>query len=72
MHYAIIFSFVVMPGLALAYLDPGTGSYIFQMVLAFFVGASFAVKIYWRKIRAFFGRVFLRQKDEVKENQNEK
>lgn len=37
-----------------AYLDPGTGSYVVQLILAALVGAGFAVKIYWGKIKAFF------------------
>ena len=37
-----------------AYLDPGTGSYIFQILLAGLVGALFMLKMYWRKIVWFF------------------
>lgn len=33
-----------------AYLDPGTGSYIFQLVIAGVIGGSFLVKTYWRRI----------------------
>lgn len=40
-----------------AYIDPGTGSYIFQVLIAGFVGAAFAVRVFWRRIRAFFGRL---------------
>lgn len=43
---------------ALAYVDPGTGSYIFQMALASILGASFVLKTYWQKICAFFIRLF--------------
>jgi hypothetical protein len=38
----------------LMYLDPGSGSFIIQMVLAGFLGIAIAVKIYWKKIVAFF------------------
>jgi hypothetical protein len=44
------------PGDALAYIDLGTGSYVFQVVIASLLGAAFAVKAYWERIRAFFGR----------------
>ena len=37
-----------------AYIDPGTGSYILQMLIAGLVGASFAFKIFWKQIRAYF------------------
>jgi hypothetical protein len=36
------------------YLDPGTGSFLFQMLLAALMGILLAVKIYWRKIKGFF------------------
>lgn len=36
------------------YLDPGTGSFIIQMLLAGLLGIAVAVRIYWKKIIAFF------------------
>jgi TRAP-type C4-dicarboxylate transport system permease small subunit len=36
------------------YLDPGSGSMLFQMLLAGIVGALFAVRIFWRKIKGIF------------------
>lgn len=44
-----------------AYLDPGTGSYIFQVVVASCAGAVFAVKIFWNNIKAFFSSIFLKK-----------
>ena len=38
----------------LAYLDPGSGSFILQILLASFLGALFVVRTYWQKILAFF------------------
>ena len=38
---------------AFAYLDPGTGSYIFQVFVAALIGGLFTIKIYWRKIKDF-------------------
>ena len=46
--------FVVAPRDALAYLDPGTGSAIIQMDVAGVMGALFIIKLYWRKLAAFF------------------
>ena len=37
-----------------AYLDPGFGSMVWQMMAAAVFGMSFAVKIYWQKIKNFF------------------
>jgi hypothetical protein len=44
------------PGEALAYIDLGTGSYVFQVLVASILGAAFAVRAYWERIRAFFSR----------------
>ena len=35
------------------YLDPGSGSFLIQLLLAALLGGAFAVKIYWKKIMAF-------------------
>lgn len=43
---------------AFAYLDPGSGSYFFQMMLAALFGMLFTIKIYWRKIKSFFINLF--------------
>jgi hypothetical protein len=45
--------FSLYPQKAHAYIDPGTGSMIIQILIAGFLGASFAVKAYWKKIKAF-------------------
>ena len=41
---------------AYAYLDPGTGSLIFQAVVASFVGTSYLARRYWRQIKAYLMR----------------
>jgi len=41
-----------------AYIDPGTGSLIIQVLIASFVGALFVIKIYWKKVKAFFNNLF--------------
>jgi len=46
------------PRFAFSYIDPGTGSYVFQIIIAAFVAVSFMVKIYWNKIKGFIGRLF--------------
>jgi len=40
------------------YLDPGTGSYVFQFLIAGLVGALFVVKSFWRNISFFLSRTF--------------
>lgn len=36
------------------YLDPGTGSFLIQLLAGVVVGGLLAVKIYWRKLVSFF------------------
>jgi hypothetical protein len=45
----------VFPRHAMAYLDPGSGSMVMQLLLAGFAGAAVGLKVFWRKILAFFG-----------------
>ena len=52
----------------LLYIDPGSGSYLVQVVIAGILGAFFYFKNIWRKIRAFFTRD---KKDETSKNDNE-
>jgi hypothetical protein len=42
------------------YIDPGTGSYVIQIILAAIVGLSFGLKLFWRKIKGFFRNLFHR------------
>lgn len=39
-----------------AYLDPGTGSFLVQIVIGAVVGVGVAVKAYWHNILAFFSK----------------
>jgi hypothetical protein len=50
----ILVILVLMPAPALAYLDPGTGSFIIQGVIAAVVGAGLAIKMFWHRIKALF------------------
>jgi hypothetical protein len=39
-----------------AYLDPGSGSVLIQLLIAGLLGAAFILKVSWSKIKAFFSR----------------
>ena len=41
-----------------AYIDPGTGSLIIQVLIASFVGGLFLLKVFWGKVKAFFKNLF--------------
>jgi hypothetical protein len=43
---------------AYAYLDPQTGSYIFQVLIAASLSAVFTIKLWWTKVISFFKNIF--------------
>ncbi len=47
-----------------AYLDPGSGSFIIQLLIAGLVGAGFIIKAYWKKIRGLFNRSASKKEDD--------
>jgi hypothetical protein len=51
----------------LSYLDPGSGSYLLQLLIAGALGALFALRIYWGRIKRFIARLVGRAKDEQDE-----
>ena len=40
----------------LLYIDPGSTSYLVQVIVAAILGGMFWIKKFWRKIRSFFTR----------------
>jgi len=49
--------------IVLAYIDPGTGSYLIQLLIATILGSLFALKTYWRKIRGLISDKFAKSKE---------
>jgi hypothetical protein len=37
-----------------AYVDPGTGSYLLQLAMAGVLGAGYALKHYWARLKRLF------------------
>ncbi len=61
----LLFAVVLVAGIApaagrpggvtrLAYLDPGSGSFILQALVAMLAGAIVAINAYWTRIKRFF------------------
>ncbi len=48
----------------LIYLDPGSGSYLLQLLIAGALGTIFAVKMFWGRIKGFFAQRLFGKKDE--------
>jgi len=57
----VLFIHFISSTQARSYLDPGTGSYMFQLFLMFLVGGLFAIKLYWKKIRLFFASLLAKK-----------
>jgi hypothetical protein len=51
----------------LLYVDPGSGSYLIQVIIAAILGILFYFKNIWWKIKAFFWRP---KKEDTSENDN--
>lgn len=49
---------LTLPDNVYGYLDPGTGSYFLQLMLAALLGSLYVIKVYWKKIRSFFKNIF--------------
>lgn len=53
---ALTLALVLQPDPALAYLDPGTGSFLFQAITAGVITALFVLRTSWQRIRERFRR----------------
>ena len=53
---AVISPILVQP--AYGYLDPGTGSYIIQLLVGGLLGGLFAIGLFWKRVIAFVKRLF--------------
>ncbi|MFC1761616.1 hypothetical protein ACFL6U_05990 [Planctomycetota bacterium] len=46
-----------------AYVDPGTGSLIIQLLIGFLFGAAFAARMFWSRIKEWSKKVLSRKKN---------
>jgi hypothetical protein len=51
---------LALPSVAHAYLDPGTGSYVVQLLIGGLLGGLFALGMFWRRALTFIKRLFKR------------
>ena len=59
----VVLFFLFTPSI-FAYLDPGTGSYLIQILIAALVSVSLGVRIFWKNIKSFFKKIFSRDKQD--------
>lgn len=60
-HINLLISFQILDNLdfslsILAYLDPGSGSFILQLIIAGFAGLIYALRGYWAKLISLLRR----------------
>ncbi len=63
------FVFLIVPQKAHAYLDPGTGSYLIQIIIASVAGAGYFLKINWGKIKDIFSKKSRKKTENEKEDE---
>lgn len=47
---------------AYGYIDPGTGSYILQIIIAGIAAGLYAIKYFWSSIKIFLQKIFSKKK----------
>ena len=57
-----VFYFLAWPSIAHAYIDPGTGSFLLQMILTIFLGAAVGIKGFWIKVKSMVSSLFSKKK----------
>jgi hypothetical protein len=60
------FLLVWLPTVAYGYLDPGTGSYIIQILIGGVLGGLFAIGIFWKRVIARIKGLFRPRKNDVR------
>lgn len=52
MNFIIVLLLLILPLPAHAYIDPGAGSAVIQVIIASIVGGLFGLKVLWQKFKA--------------------
>jgi hypothetical protein len=58
--------FLLIPTKTHAYLDPGSGSYLIQILVASIAGAGILIKTQWDNIKRIFGKKDSDEKEDDK------
>ena len=49
-------SLLTVHGAPMAYLDPGTGSFLIQLLIAGLLAAGVLIRVFWSRISKLFGK----------------
>jgi|TARA_B100001971_G_scaffold153569_1_gene142831 hypothetical protein len=66
----IFIVFILFTSESYAYLDPGTGSIILQVIIGFIAATVATISIYWNKFKLFISKLF-KKKEKEKKNIND-
>jgi hypothetical protein len=67
--FFLYFSLITIPN-AHAYIDPASGSFLFQVTIGAALGAGLAIKMFWRRIWGFLSGRTKRERAEAAANAN--
>jgi len=65
---AFVLVSLIFPRTAYAYLDPGSGSYLIQIIVASLAGAGYGLKANWGKVKEIFSKKGQKKSDEKEDN----
>ena len=68
--FVLLAIFFIVTSRCFGYIDPGTGSYLVQILIAVFVGVSLGIKIFWNRIKAFLKKLFSRDSSRLQSRKN--
>ena len=58
MLFLLLLIFVLFTSNLNAYIDPGSGSLILQLLIAGAAAGLYAIKVFWKQIKTFFTSIF--------------
>lgn len=64
LYFLLIVAIFSFPGPVHAYIDPGAGSYLIQILIGTALGGAYLVKNFWKNIIAFVKNLFKKKPSE--------
>ena len=67
----ILILYFSIPARAYAYLDPGTGSFIIQMIVGGLLGIAFTIGLFWKRVKLWLMNLFSGESEPESEEDHE-
>ncbi|UCE98353.1 MAG: hypothetical protein JSV74_03265 [Dehalococcoidia bacterium] len=52
-----------------AYIDPGTGSLVIQVIIGTVAGALLTIKVFWNRIKLFISNLFAKNPNKTEDDE---